>query len=58
MMALFSEESVVTGHPFAAESAGLTAIRAVQHVCVRYAGPARSRREPSILSDLVRIWPL
>ncbi len=30
MMALFSEESVVTGHPFAAESAGLTAIRAVQ----------------------------
>ena len=30
VMALFSEESVVTGHPFAAESAGLTAIRVVQ----------------------------
>jgi uncharacterized protein (TIGR02246 family) len=30
VMALFSEESVVTGHPFALESEGLTAIRAVQ----------------------------
>ena len=30
VMALFSEESVVTGHPFEARSEGLTAIRAVQ----------------------------
>ena len=30
VMALFSEESVVTGHPFEASSAGLAAIRAVQ----------------------------
>ncbi len=29
-MALFSEESVVTGHPFEARSVGLAAIRAVQ----------------------------
>ncbi len=30
VMALFSEESVVTGHPFDASSTGLTEIRAVQ----------------------------
>ena len=30
VMTFFSEDSVVTGHPFAAESAGLTAIRLVQ----------------------------
>jgi hypothetical protein len=30
VMALFSEESVVTGHPFEARSVGLSAIRAVQ----------------------------
>jgi hypothetical protein len=30
VMAFFTEESVVTGHPFSAESAGLSAIRALQ----------------------------
>ncbi len=40
VMALFSEESVVAGHPFAPESAGLVAIRDLQLEDMGVAAPA------------------